>query len=123
MPIGVYPHRSRPVAERFWSKVVKTDDGCWGWNGATTPFGYGRMTAGSRGAGLLRAHRVSWELHYGPIPAGLLVLHHCDNPPCVRPNHLFLGTMLDNSRDAVAKGRVNTAPARAERARRRAAAR
>lgn len=95
---------TRPLADRFWEKVQRTEDGCWPWTGATYPFGYGAI-----GRGHMRveaAHRVSWELHHGPIPAGLKVLHRCDNPPCVNPEHLFLGTQADNMRDKQLKGRA-----------------
>lgn len=87
--------------DRFWSKVEKSD-GCWEWQGSRTK-GYGKFWAGS--GGLVRAPRFSWKLHNGPIPDGLHVLHSCDNPPCVRPDHLFLGTNLENIRDRMAKGR------------------
>lgn len=87
-------------SERFWSNVQKTD-GCWVWTGCRS-HDYGLM--GANKARIL-AHRFSWELHYGPIPNGLGVLHRCDNPPCVRPDHLFLGTFEDNMKDKIAKGR------------------
>lgn len=83
----------------FASHVHKTDT-CWIWNGALHR-GYG--TFGGKGA-----HRIAYEEAHGPIPPGFYVCHHCDNPPCVRPDHLFLGTQLDNMRDAVAKGRMAT---------------
>jgi hypothetical protein len=88
--------------ERFWSKVKKCE-GCWEWTGHLTPGGYGRMRIGDgrrRGA-----HQISWMIHFGSIPDGLSVLHHCDNPRCVRPDHLFLGTQQDNLSDMRAKGR------------------
>lgn len=92
------------LAARFWAKVVKTD-GCWRWLGYTVDR-YGRIALdGGRGAPCAGAHRVSWELHNGPIPEGMCVLHRCDNPPCVNPDHLFLGTQLDNIADRVRKGR------------------
>lgn len=96
---------STPLAERFWSKVAKSD-GCWQWTATLSTSGYGKIGVGPHGAGVLHAHRVSWELHFGPIPDGLWVLHHCDNRPCVRPDHLFLGTVIDNMQDAVGKGRI-----------------
>lgn len=89
------------LEQRFWSKVQKAPDGCWVWTGAKT-YGYGVLGIDSRNR---RAHRVSFELANGPIPAGLFVCHRCDNPPCVRPDHLFLGTNRDNSQDKIAKGR------------------
>lgn len=96
----------RPEAERFWEKVKKTPS-CWLWTGAHKD---GRWPYGVLGGGASRvpklAHRVSWELHHGPIPDGMNVLHKCDNPPCVRPDHLFLGTLSDNTQDMVAKGRA-----------------
>ena len=92
----------RTTAQRFWAKV-RMGSGCWEWTSPPHENGYGQFGIGGRS---LRAHRVSWELHWGAIPDGLCVLHHCDNPICVRPDHLFLGTKLDNSRDAVRKGRV-----------------
>jgi hypothetical protein len=90
---------------RFWNKVQKSD-GCWTWTGSLTVSGYGRLKF--RGA-YSQAHRVSWTMEYGPIPKGLLVCHRCDNPPCCRPDHLFLGTKSDNAKDMVSKGRYMTA--------------
>jgi hypothetical protein len=96
--------RPRPVADRFWEKVEK-GDGCWTWVGTRTGRGYGTFRANDPRR-QEPAHRLSWEFVNGPIPDGLSVLHHCDNPPCVRPDHLFLGTRGDNNRDAAAKGRT-----------------
>lgn len=89
-------------ADRFWAKVQKTDN-CWLWTGARNELGYGSFGIAGRRTEL--AHRASWRLSAGEIPAGLLVCHHCDNPPCVRPDHLFLGTNQDNVADQIAKGR------------------
>jgi len=86
--------------ERFWEKVDKTDT-CWLWFGSKTK-GYGKMNINHH---CVYAHRFIWEETYGPIPEGLMVLHHCDNPPCVKPSHLFLGTASDNEYDSVNKGR------------------
>ena len=84
----------------FWSRVKKTDS-CWLWTGQKQVRGYGRIAINGKRTG---AHRFSWQLANGPIPFGMRILHRCDNPPCVRPSHLFAGTDLDNYRDAVAKG-------------------
>jgi hypothetical protein len=93
--------------DRFWSKVRKTE-GCWEWTAGTYRKGYGKFSvARSTNA---QAHRVSWQMGSGPIPDGLFVCHHCDNPSCVRPDHLFLGTNRDNVRDCVQKGRLNWRP-------------
>lgn len=96
---------SPSAEERFWAKVDKTGE-CWVWTASKRTNGYGQI--GSTGGRWrpLQAHRVSWVLHFGPIPDGLWVLHRCDNRPCVRPDHLFLGTVTDNNRDMVAKGRA-----------------
>lgn len=94
--------------ERFEAKVNRSGPGgCWLWTGAPVARGYGRIGFGKTGKGgtVMYAHRFSWELHNGPILDGLNVLHHCDNPPCVNPSHLFLGTQGDNVTDMVQKGR------------------
>lgn len=102
--------KPKSVASRFWEKVVKTA-GCWKWLGCTVK-GYGKIGAQNCIGSPLAAHRVSWELHHGKIPNGFCVLHKCDNPPCCNPDHLFLGSLADNNRDRVAKGRIgNTNPA------------
>lgn len=90
------------LADRFWKYAVVGMD-CWGWAASTAPKGYGCLGLGGGRVG--RAHRVSYELHYGPIPDGLHVLHTCDNPGCVNPAHLRLGTNADNVADRQAKGR------------------
>lgn len=85
-------------------------DKCWEWAGSKNNFGYGRygyMTDDGRRT-WLGAHRILYELVYGPIPPGMLVCHHCDNPTCVRPSHLFIGNTKDNMRDASHKGRTCT---------------
>lgn len=108
----------RPIEERFWEKVDTADaSGCWPWL-ASGVRDYGRFAMGGVRAGTRRrmdlAHRVAWELCYGGIPAGLCVLHRCDNKPCVRPDHLFLGTYQDNSDDMCRKGRSNHRSVRGE---------
>lgn len=98
-----FVRRNKAIAH-FWSQVRKTP-GCWLWTGSTDRGGYG--TIQSALFGVNRAHCFSWCLHFGPIPNGLDVLHTCDTPPCVRPDHLFTGTHAVNMKDMVMKGRTN----------------
>lgn len=89
---------------RFWSKVDKSGD-CWTWTASKNHGGYGQF--GANGKGYI-SHRVSWSISNGDIPKGMLICHHCDNPPCVNPDHLFLGTYQDNMDDKMRKGRHGT---------------
>jgi hypothetical protein len=91
--------------ERFHAKYeIDPNTECWVWTGMRKKLGYGRIkVVGARR--YLLAHRVSWELYYGVIPPGICVCHACDVPACVNPNHLFLGTVQDNIRDKINKGR------------------
>jgi hypothetical protein len=89
-------------AARFWSKVLR-GHGCWLWLGKSRPDGYGYFWPSRKKP--VRAHRASWEISNGPIPAGMLVCHRCDVRNCVRPDHLFLGTQDDNVQDCLRKGR------------------
>lgn len=98
------PAPARPFEERFWEKVNKTED-CWLWTAAKKEFGYGVIGCPDKRGQTLRAHRVSWKIANGEIPKGLFVLHKCDVPACVNPDHLFLGTRQENTDDMVAKGR------------------
>ena len=91
--------------KQVFDRYTIPSDGCWNWNGYRNKTGYGFTRIGGRGSKGILAHRLSWVLHHGEIPEGLHVLHKCDNPSCVNPNHLFLGTNLDNIKDRTAKGR------------------
>lgn len=109
---SVTDRKNRPPRDykaAFWANVDKAGV-CWIWTGDTTAQGYGRFYDGEK---QVAAHRLSWEIHFGPIPDGQFVCHHCDNPPCIRPDHLFLGDHSANFRDAARKGR-NAAQRRPE---------
>jgi hypothetical protein len=99
----------KDALDRFISKVKKKPSGCWEWQGTMKKNGYGIFQDRTReGSGKqLQAHRFSFEIFHGEIPPGLLVCHHCDNPKCVNPEHLFLGTHKDNTQDMIRKGRQN----------------
>ena len=103
--------------KRFWDKVdERGDDECWSWLASRSRFGYGNFRVGDK---IELAHRVVWEMINGPVPSGdhhgtTCVCHTCDNPDCVNPGHLFLGTQRDNIRDRVSKGRSSGGSFRGE---------
>lgn len=101
-------YKYTPLYVRFWNHVEKTDS-CWLWTGAKTAFGHGVvMCKGTKRRGKVqKAHRVSWLLHFGPIEDGLFVCHTCDVPNCINPDHLYLGTSADNTRDCLERGRID----------------
>lgn len=104
---GTYNDRSKaPPEERFWRQVKKSDEanGCWIWQGAKYGHGYGKFRLGRERKA---AHRYSYQLHYGEIPNRQHILHHCDTPACVNPQHLYAGTHQDNMRDRTQKKREN----------------
>lgn len=115
---------SHTFPERFWTKVDQNGpvpphrpelDQCWVWIARLTDSGYGRLRMCNTNRNKdIRAHVASWILTVGPITDGLCVLHHCDNPRCVRPSHLWLGTRGDNIRDCIAKNRHPTVGKRGE---------
>jgi len=100
--IRTVPYKRIPLNERFW-KYVEKNDGCWNWIGDLDKKGYGRINSGGNNGKILFAHRASWMIHFGEPDKH--VCHHCDNPRCVRPDHLFLGTDKDNMADMSRKGR------------------
>lgn len=101
MPRGFYERKT--LLQRLTEKYsIDEVTGCWNWTAGKFSSGYGAIRSGER---LRRAHRVSYEIHCEPIPDGLRVLHKCDNPGCINPSHLFLGTDADNAADKISKGR------------------
>ena len=98
-------HNHAPLAERLMRRVAVSGN-CWEWTGGgRAGRGYGLIQEGGKGSRMLLTHRVSYEIHCGPIPSGLVVMHTCDNPACVNPGHLKLGTQADNAQDMITKGR------------------
>lgn len=100
----------KTLQERLWERVDKRGpDECWLWTGCKTPHGYGRINT-AKTKGLLYTHRIAYELANGPIPEGMHVCHTCDNPSCVNPTHLWIGTAAENMQDRNAKGRHYVTP-------------
>jgi hypothetical protein len=107
--------RRLPLSERFLKKVDKNGPvpqhmphlgRCWNWLASKRGAGYGQIQPGGKGRSPLTASRAAWDIFNGPIPEGLGVLHRCDNPACVNPAHLFLGTQITNMQDCSSKGRA-----------------
>lgn len=100
------PQTIPSLEERFFSRLKKEINGCWHWTGGKNGAGYGAIQDKLK---YIQAHRLSWELHQGEIPDGMFVCHKCDNPSCVNPLHLFLGSHSDNMKDKALKGRAKGA--------------
>ena len=100
-----------PLDQRFWRYVQPSGEGCWHWQGAVNEQGYGVIGRAGRGTGNVKAHRLAYEIATGlRLRRDQLVCHHCDNPRCVNPAHLFIGTHRDNSHDCWSKGRASPPP-------------
>ena len=96
----------KTVDERFFGRInIQGDDDCWLWEGAKCKDDYGQIRINHKDK---RVHRLMWEMVNGPIPDGYFICHHCDNPPCVNPKHLFLATPKQNSQDCVSKNRFKS---------------
>lgn len=98
-------NRVVPIHLRFW-RFVEKSEGCWVWSGAKDKHGYGNISSG-RGLSPYKAYRLAYEMFNGPIKDGLVIRHKCDNPSCVNPEHLEIGTQKDNVRDMMERGRFN----------------
>ena len=94
-----------PLFVRLIARLERNPSGCWVWQGPKNSDGYGTIGAGGRRGKGVYCHRLMWSLVHGPIPDGMCVLHRCDVPACVNPDHLFLGTIKDNNYDMLRKGR------------------
>lgn len=106
-----YVRRRGPLEQRFWEKVDKRGpEECWNWTAGKTKQGYGNIGTGGRGTPKTMAHRLSYEIAFGPIPDGKYILHSCDNPSCVNPAHLRAGTPKENVHDAMERGRLKNPP-------------
>jgi len=91
------------LERKFHRHILKRDDGCWEWTSQRNQAGYGQIREGK---GAISAHRAAWEIYRGKIPWGMLVLHKCDRPWCVNPDHLYIGDYKDNTRDMIERGRM-----------------
>ena len=107
LPVGT--RAPAPLEDRFFRNIEKTDS-CWTWRGRIVGKGYGMIGLGGKGAKQVLVHRLSYEIHKGLIPDGLVIMHKCDNPRCVNPDHLEAGTQSQNIKDAFARGRKFNLP-------------
>lgn len=105
-----------PLVQRFWAKVKRAgEDECWEWRGAVDrQTGYGKITLGAPISRIVGAHRISFEMHHGPVPAGLDVCHACNNRVCVNPRHLYAGTRKQNVDQAIREGRMHWQQSKAD---------
>jgi len=103
----IYLKRYKSFISAYEEQVIKNNDSCWGWKGSVNNKGYGQVFCGGE---IKFAHRFSYENFVASIPSGMFVCHHCDNPICSNPHHLFIGTNSDNILDSIEKGRFKRVP-------------